>query len=62
MLVVISGRWRKGIEKKNKGERLELDIVSFEFLFLYGGKIGYIVVLGVCVFFDLIDCGINFVI
>lgn len=43
-----SGRRRKGVEKKDKGERPELDIASLESLSLHGGKTGYIVAPGAC--------------
>lgn len=56
-----NGRRRKGIEKKNKGERPDLDIASLESLSLHGGKTGYIVAPGACAPPDLIDRCINFV-
>ncbi|KAL0241944.1 alkylated DNA repair protein AlkB [Cryptococcus tetragattii IND107] len=44
--VATNGRRRKGIVKKNKGERPELDTASHKSLPLHGGKTGYIVAPG----------------
>lgn len=47
--VATNGRRRKGIVKKNKGVRPELDTASHKSLPLHGGKTGYIVAPGACV-------------